>query len=464
MDLVVVGGGPGGYVAAIKAAQLGLKVACVESRGTLGGTCLNVGCIPSKALLHSSHMLHQAQHDFKTHGIKVSDVQVDLPQMMVNKANAVTGLTKGIEGLFKKNKVTYVKGFGKLKSASEVQVDLLAGGSETLSTKKILLATGSEPSPLPGLEIDEKTIITSTGALSLEKIPEHLVVIGAGVIGLEMGSVWGRLGSKVTVVEYLDRITPGLDNELASSFKKILERQGFKFQMSTKVKGATKSNGKVILKLEPASGGAESSLDADVVLVAVGRRPFTEGLGLDKVGVKTNKRGFIEIDEHYKTNVDGVYAIGDCVPGPMLAHKAEDEGIACAEILAGQAGHVNYNVIPGVIYTHPEVASVGKTEEELKAAQIPYTVGKFPNLANSRARTNGETDGFVKILSHKETDQVLGIHIIGPNAGEMIAEGCLAMEYGASSEDIARTCHAHPTLSEGFREAAMSAYGKPIHF
>jgi dihydrolipoamide dehydrogenase len=414
MDLVVVGGGPGGYVAAIKAAQLGLKVACVESRGTLGGTCLNVGCIPSKALLHSSHMLHQAQHDFKTHGIKVSDVQVDLPQMMVNKANAVTGLTKGIEGLFKKNKVTYVKGFGKLKSASEVQVDLLAGGSETLSTKKILLATGSEPSPLPGLEIDEKTIITSTGALSLEKIPEHLVVIGAGVIGLEMGSVWGRLGSKVTVVEYLDRITPGLDNELASSFKKILERQGFKFQMSTKVKGATKSNGKVILKLEPASGGAESSLDADVVLVAVGRRPFTEGLGLDKVGVKTNKRGFIEIDEHYKTNVDGVYAIGDCVPGPMLAHKAEDEGIACAEILAGQAGHVNYNVIPGVIYTHPEVASVGKTEEELKAAQIPYTVGKFPNLANSRARTNGETDGFVKILSHKETDQVLGIHIIGP--------------------------------------------------
>jgi dihydrolipoamide dehydrogenase len=463
-DLVVIGGGPGGYVAAIKAAQLGMKVTCVESRGSLGGTCLNVGCIPSKALLHSSHMYHQAKHDFAGHGVEVSGLAVNLPKMLENKAAAVTGLTKGIEGLFKKNKVNYVKGFGKILSKNEVHVDLSAGGSEKISTDKVIIATGSEVTPLPNITIDEKYIVSSTGALSLQKIPGKMVVIGAGVIGLEMGSVWSRLGAQVEVIEFLDRITPGLDGELAKTFKKILEKQGFKFTMSTKVTSAQVVNEKVVLTTEKAEGGSPQTVEADVVLVAVGRRPFTQNLGLESVGVKTNKRGFIEVDSHYKTSVDGIYAIGDCTPGPMLAHKAEDEGIACAEIIAGKAGHVNYNVIPGVIYTHPEVASVGKTEEELKADGVAYSVGKFPNLANSRARTNGETEGFVKFLSDKETDRVLGIHIIGPNAGEMIAEGCLAMEYGASSEDIARTCHAHPTLSEGFREAAMSAYSKPIHF
>lgn len=464
-DVVVIGGGPGGYVAAIKAAQLGMKVSCVESRGSLGGTCLNVGCIPSKALLHSSHMYHQAKHDFAAHGIQVENLSLDLSKMMKNKESSVSGLTKGIEGLFKKNKVNYIKGFGKLSNPGEVIVDLNEGGQQSIQTKNIIIATGSEVTPLPGITIDEKRIVSSTGALSLSKVPEKLVVIGAGVIGLEMGSVWSRLGAQVEVIEFLDRITPGLDVELAKNFKKILEKQGLKFTMGTKVIGAETKGDKVQLTVQDAEGkNAPRIIDADNVLVAIGRRPFTQNLGLEKLGIKTNKRGFIEIDDHYRTNVEGIYAIGDCAPGLMLAHKAEDEGIACAEQIAGFAGHVNYDVIPGVIYTHPEVASVGKTEEELKEANIAYNVGKFPNLANSRARTTGETDGFVKFLSDKETDRILGIHIIGPNAGEMIAEGCLAMEYGASSEDIARTCHAHPTLAEGFREAAMSAYSKPIHF
>lgn len=465
-DVVIIGGGPGGYVAAIKAAQLGLDVACVESRGSLGGTCLNVGCIPSKALLHSSHMYHSARHEFEDHGVKVENVSVDLSKMMKNKETAVTGLTQGIEGLFKKNKVQYIKGFGSLTSASEVSVATLDGETDTIHAKKIVIATGSEVTPLGGIEIDEEYIVSSTGALSLKKIPEKMVVIGAGVIGLEMGSVWSRLGAEVTVVEYLDRCTPGMDNEVSKQFKRILEKQGIKFVMKTKVTSAVvnKKTGKVEVTTESAAGGDASTMEVDNVLVAVGRRPFTSKLGLENIGVKTDKKGFIEIDSHFKTNVDGVFAIGDCCPGPMLAHKAEDEGIACAEILAGKAGHINYNVIPNVIYTHPEVACVGKTEEQLKEEGISYTVGKFPNMANSRARTTGETDGFVKILADKETDKVLGIHIIGSNAGEMIAEGCLAMEYGASSEDISRTCHAHPTLSEGFREAAMSAYSKPIHF
>eukprot|EP00474_Spongospora_subterranea_P009232 CRZ09690.1 hypothetical protein [Spongospora subterranea] len=464
-DLVVIGGGPGGYVAAIKAAQLGLKVTCVEFRGTLGGTCLNVGCIPSKALLNSSHKYHDAKHEFAKHGVTFDNVSIDLTKMMATKSNAVKGLTGGIEGLFKKNKVEYVKGYATVKGPNTVEIKLNDGGQQEISADKILIATGSEVTPLPGVDVDEKTIVSSTGALSLEKIPERLTVIGGGVIGLELGSVYSRLGSKVTVVEFLDRITPGIDNEVAKNFQKLLEKQGIKFQLGQKVNRAQKNeDGTVTIETESVKAGEKAELVSDTVLVAIGRRPFTKDLGLESVGVETDKRGFIKVNEKWQTKVASIFAIGDCVPGPMLAHKAEDEGIAVAEHLAGKHGHMNYDVIPSVIYTHPEVACVGKTEEQLKESGVSYAVGKFPLMANSRARTNLDAEGFVKILADKKTDRVLGVHIIGSNAGEMIAEGCLAMEYGASSEDIARVCHAHPTLSEAFREAAMSTYDKPIHF
>lgn len=465
-DVVVVGGGPGGYVAAIKAAQLGLNTACVEMRGSLGGTCLNVGCIPSKSLLHSSHLLHQAQHDFKAHGITVDGVGFDLKKMMKAKEKSVKGLTGGIEGLFKKNKVTYVKGKGRLEGAGTVVADLLDGGSATLNAKNVIIATGSEPTPLPPAPVDNASglVVDSTGALELKKVPEHLVVIGAGVIGLEMGSVWGRLGSKVTVVEFLDRIVPGVDKEIATMFQKTLKKQGFDFKLGTKVTATQVDGTTVSLTMEPSAGGESETVTADAVLVATGRRPYTDGLGLDKLGIPTDRLGRIEVDHEFKTNVPGVWAIGDCIAGPMLAHKAEEEGIAAVENIAGLAGHVNYDAIPGVIYTFPEVAVVGKTEEELKEDGVSYNKGVFPFMANSRARANQEAEGTVKILSDKDTDRILGAHIIGPNAGEMIAEAVIALEYGASSEDIARTCHAHPTLSEAFKEAAMAVYDKPIHF
>lgn len=470
-DLVVAGGGPGGYAAAIKAAQLGLKVTCVEKRGTLGGTCLNVGCIPSKALLHSSHLYEDATKSFDKHGIKINGtVEVDLPAMMKHKESSVDGLTKGIEGLFKKNKVTYVKGTASLKSASEVSVNLLDGGEEVIKTRNVLLATGSEVAPLPTVPVDEDTIVSSTGALKLKSVPEKMIVIGGGVIGLEMGSVWRRLGSEVTVVEFLDRIVPGVDKEIADAFHRILKKQKMKFKLSTKVVASRKEGGRVLLDVESTKpNGKSETLDADVVLVATGRRPYTEGLGLDTAGVKMDDRGRVLVDEKFCTNVPGVYAIGDIIAGPMLAHKAEDEGLVAAEIIAGVgAGHIDYNCIPGVIYTHPEVATVGKTEEELKDAGVDYAKGTFPFAANSRARTNdvgGDfASGMVKVLTDKKTDKILGMHIVGPNAGELIAEGVLAMEYGASSEDVARTCHAHPTLSEAVREATMAAHGKPIHF
>lgn len=465
-DVVVVGGGPGGYVAAIKAAQLGLKTACIESRGTLGGTCLNVGCIPSKALLHSTHMLEHAQKDFAHHGITVSGLQYDLKKMMDNKSKVVKGLTGGIEMLFKKNKVTYIKGFGKLAGPNSVSVDLTAGGSQTVEAKNIILAVGSEVSPLPTAVVDNagKRIVDSTGALDLTEVPKKLVVVGGGVIGLEMGSVWRRLGSEVTVVEFLDTITPGMDKEITQNFLKILKKQGFNFMLSTKVTGTKVEGNGVKLTVEPSAGGAATQLDADVVLVSTGRRPFTKNIGLEALGIETDKIGRIKVDHHFQTKVPSIFAIGDAIDGPMLAHKAEEEGIACVENIAGFAGHVNYDAIPGVIYTHPEVASVGQTEEQLIKAGVKYTKGTFPFQANSRARAILDAEGLVKVLADKETDKILGMHIIGSNAGEMIAEGVLAMEYGASSEDIARTCHAHPTLSEALKEACMATYDKPIHF
>lgn len=466
-DVVVVGGGPGGYVAAIKASQLGLKTACVESRGSLGGTCLNVGCIPSKALLHSSHMYEHALHDFKTHGINVNgDITVDVNKMIANKNKAVKGLTGGIEMLFKKYKVDYVKGFGKLAGPNTVAVDLNAGGSQNIEAKNIILAVGSEVTPLPPCPVDNagKKIVDSTGALDLDRIPKKMVVIGGGVIGLEMGSVWRRLGTEVTVVEFLDTITPSVDKETAANFQKILKKQGMKFMLSTKVTSSKIEGDNVTLTVEPSKGGDASTLEADVVLVSTGRRPFTKNIGLEELGIKTDRLGRIEVNDHFQTAVPSVYAIGDAIDGPMLAHKAEEEGIACVENLAGFAGHVNYDAIPSVIYTHPEVATVGLTEEQLKEKGVAYNKGVFPFMANSRARTNGDAEGSIKVLADKETDRILGIHIVGPNAGEMIAEGVLAMEYGASSEDIARTCHAHPTLSEALKEACMSTYDKPIHF
>lgn len=462
-DVVVVGGGPGGYVAAIKAGQLGMKVACVEMRGTLGGTCLNVGCIPSKALLNASHFYHEAEHNFPKIGIETTGLSVDLGKMMKAKEKAVKGLTMGIEGLFKKNKVDYVVGKGKITGPNTVTAALNKGGEQVLTTDKILIATGSEPSTLPNIDVDEKVIVTSTGALSLEKIPETMIVIGGGVIGLELGSVYARLGTKVTVVEFLDRIIPGTDSEIASNFQKILKKQKFTFKMSTKCTKAVKTPDGVELTVEPAAGGASETLKADVVLVSTGRRPYTDGLGCEEMGIEM-ERGMVKTGAHFKTNVDSVYAIGDAIAGPMLAHKAEEEGIAAVEMMSGKAGHVNYGAIPGVIYTHPEVATVGKSEDELKAEGVSYSVGKFPFMANSRARTNDDAEGLVKVLTDKATDRLLGMHIVGPNAGELIAEAVLALEYGASSEDVARTCHAHPTLSEAVKEACMGAYDKPIHF
>ena len=460
-DLVVIGGGPGGYVAAIRAAQLGLNVACVESYGALGGTCLNVGCIPSKALLHDSELYEMARHDLANHGIKVSGVKLDLAAMMKRKDGVVGDLTKGIEHLFKKNKVAYVKGLGRITGKNEVTVS--GDDARVLNAKNIIIATGSVSAPLPGIKIDEKRIVTSTGALALGKVPKHLVVIGGGVIGLELGSVWSRLGAQVTVVEFLDRILPTMDGEISKHFKRILGKQGFAFKLNTKVTAAKASAKGVALTLEPAAGGESETLNADVVLVSIGRRPLTEGLGLEDVGVALDEMGRVITDDHLRSNIDSIYAIGDVIDGPMLAHKAEDEGMAAAETIAGQSGHVNYDAVPGVVYTSPEAASVGKTEEELKAADIAYRVGKFPFMANSRGRANAQTDGFVKILADAETDRVLGVHIICDDAGEMIAEAVIAMEFGASAEDIARTCHAHPSLTEAVREAALAVAGRTIH-
>ena len=457
-DVIIIGGGPGGYVCAIKAAQLGLKVACVEKRGSLGGTCLNVGCIPSKALLESSHQYENAQHNFAEQGIEVSGLKVNFKKMMARKDDVVNKLTSGIEMLFKKNKIEYLKGAGSIVSANKVAVD----GKE-YDTKNIVIATGSDVATLPGIEIDEEVIVSSTGALELKEIPKKMVVIGAGVIGLELGSVYRRLGAKVTAVEFLDRITPGMDNGLTKDFQKSLEKQGIKFKLGTKVTAAEKTKNGVKLTMEPAAGGDSENMEADVVLVCVGRKAYTDGLGLDAVGVKTTDRGLVETNDHWQTNIPSIYAIGDVIAGPMLAHKAEEEGVAVAEILAGQHGHVNYDAIPGVIYTHPEVASVGKTEEELKEAGVDYNAGKFPFMANGRALANGDAEGYVKILADKKTDEVYGVHIIGPHAGDLIAECTMAIEFKASSEDIARTCHAHPTIAEVVKEAALATFAKSLH-
>ncbi len=456
-DVIVIGAGPGGYVAAIRAAQLGLKTACVEKRGALGGTCLNVGCIPSKALLESSEKFEDAQHHFAKHGIEGA-VKLNLKAMMARKDEVVKGLTQGIEGLFKKNKVTYLKGHGTITGKNEVSVE-----GQTYAAKHIIIATGSEVVSLPGITIDEKIVVSSTGALTLSAVPKHLVVIGAGVIGLELGSVWKRLGAEVTVLEYLDRITPGIDGEMAKQFQKTLEKQGMKFELGQKVTGVKADKKGATVTYESVTGEGSKTLQADIVLVAVGRKAYTEKLGLESVGITPNKRGQIEVNAHWQTSVASIYAIGDAVPGPMLAHKAEDEGVAVAEFIAGQKPHINYNLIPGVIYTHPELATVGKTEEELKEAGVAYKVGKFPFLANSRGRSTGQTDGLVKILADKDTDEVLGVHILGPQAGNIIHEACIAMEFGASAEDIARTCHAHPTYNEAVKEAALAVDARAIH-
>ncbi|PYC47822.1 dihydrolipoyl dehydrogenase [Litorivita pollutaquae] len=457
-DAIIIGAGPGGYVAAIRCAQLGLKVACVEGRETLGGTCLNVGCIPSKAMLHASHMLHEAEHNFAKMGLKGKSPSVDFKQMLAYKDETVEGNTKGIEFLFKKNKVDWIKGWATIPAAGQVKV-----GEEVHNAKNIIVATGSEASSLPGVEIDEKIVISSTGALELPKVPKKMVVIGAGVIGLELGSVYKRLGSDVTVIEYMDVVTPGMDGEVQKTFQRMLKKQGLEFIMGAAVQGveATKTKAKVTYKLK--KDDSETTVDADVVLVATGRRPYVDGLGLEALGVEMTQRGQIKTDDHWATNVKGLYAIGDVIEGPMLAHKAEDEGMACAEVLAGNHGHVNYGVIPGVIYTHPEVASVGATEEQLKEAGRAYKVGKFPFMGNARAKAVFAGDGFVKLLADKDTDRVLGCHIIGPGAGDLIHEICVAMEFGASAQDVALTCHAHPTFSEAVREAALACGDGAIH-
>lgn len=464
-DLIIIGGGVAGYVAAIKAGQEGMKVACIEKRGALGGTCLNVGCIPSKSLLNNSHMYHQILHDTKKRGIDVGDVKLNLKQMMAAKNTSVDGLTKGVEFLFKKNKVEYIKGAGAFSGEHEVQVNLIDGGEQTLRGKNIFVATGSEATPFPGLTIDEKKVVTSTGAIALDSVPKKMVVIGGGIIGLEMGSVWSRLGSEVTVVEFLGQIGgPGMDAEISKTTKKILEKQGMKFKLGTKVLKGDSSGEGVKLEVEAAKGGKQETLDADVVLVAIGRRPYTAGLGLENIGLEVDNKGRLIIDEQYRTKLPHIRVIGDCTFGPMLAHKAEEEGVAAIEFVKKGYGHVNYNAIPSVMYTHPEVAWVGQNEAELKEQGVKYKVGSFPFSANSRAKTNLETEGMVKFIADAETDRILGIHIVGPNAGEMIAEGVLAIEYGASSEDVGRTSHAHPTLAEAFKEAAMSTYGKAIHY
>ncbi len=457
-DLIVIGAGPGGYVAAIRAAQLGMKVACAEKSATLGGTCLNVGCIPSKALLTSSHKFEEAKAHLGAHGVVVGDVKLDLKAMMGHKSKVVSDNTKGIEFLFKKNKVDWLKGEATITAPGQVKV-----AGETYATKNILIATGSESMPLKGVDVDEKQIVTSTGALELEKVPAHMVVIGGGVIGLELGSVWSRLGAKVTVVEFLDRILPGMDSEVVKQFHRILEKQGMTFKLGSKVTAAKKDKSGVTLTVEPAKGGAAEELKADVVLLAIGRRAFTGSLGLDKVGVVCDERGRVKVDALYQSNVAGIYAIGDVIVGPMLAHKAEDEGVAVVELLAGQHGHVNYEAIPGVVYTHPEVANVGASEDQLKEAGIAYKAGKFPFTANGRARAMNETDGFVKVLADATTDRLLGVHIVGPEAGTMIAEAVAVMEFGGSAEDLGRICHAHPTLNEAVKEAALAVAGRPIH-
>jgi dihydrolipoamide dehydrogenase len=462
-DLIVIGTGPGGYVCAIRAAQLGMKVAVVEKNTTLGGTCLNIGCMPSKALLYASELFEEAGHNFAKMGIKVSAPALDMPQMMNFKQQGIDGNVKGVEFLMKKNKIDVVFGTGKVLGAGKVEVKAADGKTQTLETKNIVIATGSDVTKLKGIEIDEKRIVSSTGALSLDKVPEKMIVVGAGVIGLELGSVWRRLGAQVTVVEFLDRILPGMDGEVAKQFQRILEKQGFAFKLSAKVTGVDSSGKTLKVQVEPAAGGAAETLEADVVLVAIGRVPYTDALGLKEAGVALDERSRVKIDKHFATNVAGIYAIGDVVAGPMLAHKAEDEGVACAEILAGQAGHVNYDVIPGVVYTTPEVAAVGKTEEELKAAGVAYTVGKFPFTANGRSKVNQTTEGFVKILADAKTDRVLGVHMIGREVGEMIHEACVLMEFGGSAEDLARTCHAHPTRSEAVKEAAFAVAKRAIH-
>jgi len=463
-DLVVIGGGPGGYVCAIRAAQLGLKTACVESRGTLGGTCLNVGCIPSKSLLNLSENFHKAKKDFNQQGIEMDGIRLNIEKMMANKNKSIQVLTKGVEFLFKKNKITYFKGKGVLFSKNDIVAYESNNKRVNIKAKNIVIATGSEVASLPGVNIDEKNIVSSTGALSFEKVPKKLAVIGGGYIGLEMGSVWSRLGSDVTVIEYLDYITPGMDREISNEFQKILTKQGIKFKMGSKVESLNSNGNLVTIKYKNVKDSKEELIEVDKVLVSVGRKPYTEGLNLTKVGVKKDSKGRIEVNKKLQTSVNNIYAIGDVIKGPMLAHKAEEEGIAVAETLAGQAGHVNYDVIPGVVYTSPEVATVGKTEEQLKAENKSYKVGKFPFLANSRAKVNNQTDGFVKILADSKTDKVLGVHIIGPHCGDMIAEMALAMEFGASAEDIARTCHAHPTHTEAIKEAALAVDKRPIHF
>jgi dihydrolipoamide dehydrogenase len=465
-DLIVIGAGPGGYVAAIRAAQLGMKVACVEKREKLGGTCLNVGCIPSKALLHASEKYESAKHHLGELGIGVSGVKLDLKAMMGHKDRVVAANTQGIEFLFKKNKVEWIKGSAKLLGNGQVSVsppNPPASGGEVFSSKHIIIATGSDVVSLPGITIDEKRIVSSTGAIALDKVPETMVVIGGGVIGLELGSVWQRLGAKVTVIEYLDRILPGMDTEVAKEAQKILKKQGLDFRLSAKVTSAKAGAKDVELTVEPAAGGASETLKAEIVLVAVGRKPYTDGLGLAEAGVALDERGRIRTDGHFRTNVPGIYAIGDVIVGPMLAHKAEDEGVVLAEMLAGQSGHIDYNLIPGVVYTWPEIAGVGKTEEQLKAEGVQYKIGKFPFMANGRARAMNATEGFVKILADAKTDRVLGCHIVGPEAGTLISEVVIAMEFGASAEDIARTCHAHPTLEEVTKEAALAVAGRPIH-
>ncbi len=464
-DLIVIGTGPGGYVCAIRAAQLGLKTAVVEKRATHGGTCLNVGCIPSKAMLHASELYEEAAHKFADMGIKLGKPAVDLAAMLKYKQAGVDGNVKGVDYLLKKNRIETFHGAARIAAPGKVEVKAADGKAQILETKNIVIATGSDVARLNGIDIDEKRVVSSTGALELSTVPKKLLIVGAGVIGLELGSVWRRLGAEVTIVEFLDRILPGIDSEVARQFHRLLDKQGLTFRLSSKVSAVDTSGKMLKVKVEPAAGGtAAETLDADIVLVAIGRVPYTDGLGLEAAGVKKDNRGRVVVDAHFKTNVDGIYAIGDVIAGPMLAHKAEEEGVAAAEILAGQAGHVNYNVIPNVVYTCPEIASVGKTEEELKAAGVAYNVGKFPFTANGRAKVNLTTEGFVKILADARTDRVLGVHILGADAGNMIAEAAVAMEFGASSEDIARTCHAHPTLSEAVKEAALAVAKRAIHF